>query len=579
MRLGADAIPALLVGLEELDWETRAFSASALAHVGTRAEAAALADAYDAETKFIESQRQIILAVSAIGAASSKDVLLRAADHADAGVRVAAVRGLGQLADKSLLAVLRKHAASEDLDIRYEALGALAQLEDKETIQALIDEAKATVANKKLERVDSLNQEDNGERYSHYLLGLALARSKDSAAQKIVVGAMLADKPWDHKSFLRMGAAEGLGRRAKIDGKAHPKLVSGISHKSNDVRVACSYAAGWAELPALVPKLVKALGDSQLDVRHNAVMALGRIPDAAAAKALSRAISDNAGEIRIGAVRALQGIDSPESTKLLLKVTRDGKYMIRVMAVRALRYRTEQDGVVAALSKSAKDSDYGVREQALASLAHHPDGEAVKAAIAGALKDRDYGVQTNACLGLARIADSADLRNDASTAKRVVFIYLEADQKRLEKAALECLDAVRPGGAVDPLIAGLGSAVEEQRRRANLALQTIGETSFAFKHDGPAKRPHRRNQALERMVEGEERRSPRTRRTGTGGDHGQAVRDRARPEVEGPRHRAAVRLDLLDGRPDPSREGTHRRDRSRTQRPATELARQHLHVS
>src|SRR5262245_46630611 len=59
--LGKDAVPAILISLEELDWETRAFAASCLADIRDPTAAGALADAYGKET-FVEAKRQYLIA-------------------------------------------------------------------------------------------------------------------------------------------------------------------------------------------------------------------------------------------------------------------------------------------------------------------------------------------------------------------------------------------------------------------------------------------------------------------------------------------------------------------------------------
>ncbi len=480
LEFGDDAIPALLIGLEELDWETRAFSASCLAAMHATGAAQEVARAYDAEKKYTEARRQYVMALDALGAPEGRDVLMAASDDDDAGIRLAAVRGLGRLRDPALAAHLTKFVDSKDLDLRYEALGALVAIGHEPSVKRLVAEAEALVATRQLERTDSAVELDNGDRYSHYLLGLALARSDAKPAARIVSNVVLMAKPWDHKAFLRMGAAEGLGRRSAEDGVTSEVLVKGISHRQDAVRVAASYGAGWARDAALVPKLAKALRDSQLDVKHNAVMALGRIATPDAVKVLTKAVTDKRGEVRIGAVRALAAIRTPASTAALLKAVRDEKYMIRVMAVRAAARRTTEDGVLKALLRAAKDADYGVREQAVAALSHHPIGDEVAAAIANALGDNDFGVRTNACLGLAAIANRSTIASNEAVVRRVVSVYISGKEKRLEKGALECLDALRSPYCIDPLIAALASDSEETRTRANLALQTVGETSRGF---------------------------------------------------------------------------------------------------
>lgn len=484
VAMGPDAVPATVLTLEELDWETRAFAASCLARLGDRSAAGALIDAYERES-YTEGKRQVLLALVALGAESAKDLYLEAAKSDDPGLRIAAVRGLGSLKDASLVDVLRPFSEQkDDLDVRYEALGSLLELDDEAARETLLSEARALVADRKLERVDSPVKQDNGDRYSQYLLGQALARGGGKEIDDILFKALLAEAPYDHKDFLRMGAAEGLGRRAAREGEVHPKLASGITDKDAKVRAACTFAAGWIGSEELTSSLIKNLGDTQLDVRHNCVVALGRIGSEDALKGLKKAIKDRDGEIRISAVRALGDILHPDATDALIKLARDDKYMIRVMAVRRLALRTTEAGVLKALERAARDKDYGVRAQALAALAHHPDGSQVVDAIVGGLDDKDFGVEANAMLGLAAIADTTDFAQHEKAISKAVDLYVSANEDRLYKAGKEFLDAARPPQAVEPLFGYLDDKSQTVRERAHLALMMMGDVSINYRPDG-----------------------------------------------------------------------------------------------
>jgi HEAT repeat protein len=481
---GADAVPALLVSLEEIDWETRAFAAGCLADIKAETAAGALADAFERET-FTEAKRQFVLAMATLKSPTTKPTLLKAAASEDDGLRIAATRGLAAFEDPQLKDALSKLASDQNLDIKYEARGGLAALHDAATVKGLVDEAKAMVKDRDIERVASKEIQDNGDRYAQYLLGLALARADEQKeVYNLISDVLTAEKPWDHKSFLRMGVAEGLGRRSALKGKVDPRLVSGMSHKEDSVRTACSYAAGWVGSAELLPKLKEALSDAQLDVRYNAVRALGRIGTPEAAKLLDRSLIDKAGEVRLGTVRSLGIVRGPEATKALLDALKDDKYVVRILAARHLAHRTAEEGVLDALQKAAKDKDYGVREQALAALAHHPDAPAVLPVIAQALDDQDFGVRTNACLGLAALGQASLGAADA-VGQSVATMYLGAKEPRLVRGADEALDAVRFPSAVPVLLDGLGSDTEETRRRANLALSKMGETGVGYDPSAP----------------------------------------------------------------------------------------------
>lgn len=479
VELGADALPALEIALDELDWETRAFAASCIGALGDPSLAAHLADAYPKE-EFVEARRQYVLAMGVLGAASSKETLLAAAEDDDTGIRLAACRALGRIGGEDVVQVLRRHITADDLDLRFEVLGGLAAAGDDAARESLLQQARNLVDDRKLRSTDSLVTEDNDDRYKHYLLALALARAADPEGDKMLFDAVLLEKPWDKKRFFRMGAAEGLGRRGAADPESMKKVAQGISHKKNEARVACSYAAGFMGHEDLVPRLERALGDSQLDVRANAVLALGRIPTAASADALRKALSDKDADVRLAAVRALKDNRTPVATDALVRAVKDDKFVLRVTACRALARRTAEPDVVETLTRAAKDPDYGVRAQAVASLAYHSDGAAVLDPVVAALDDVDHGVQANACLGLAKLRRVADVASRQDAARRGVDLHVNAVERKLLRASEEYIDAVRPPAAVPALILALDSKNDEVRRRANVLLMRIAETSMDF---------------------------------------------------------------------------------------------------
>jgi HEAT repeat protein len=483
---GSSAIPALFVALEETDWETRAFAASCLADIKDKSAAGSLGDAFGRE-KYGEARRQMMLAVAALEAETAIGTLVKALGDEEVGVRLAAMHGLVPVATADTAETIRKFEKDPDLDIRCAARCALARLGDEATISALVAEAAALVADKRAALVDSPVVEDNGDRYSQYLLGLALSYTGDKRAEKILVQALSATEPYAKKDFLRMGAAVGLGQQAARSGKIHPALLAGMSDKDGRVRIACTYGIGYVRSQEVVPRLLKTLGDSQMDVRYNAVTALGRIGSEEAAQGLRKALGDRADEVRVGTVRALGQVRNATATAALLQAVRDDKYMIRVLAARQLAWRTTEEGVLEAVTRAAADADYGVREAGLAALAHHPDGGAVLPTIVRGLDDLDFGVQANACLALAKLAPTTPaVTADDSAAKKGVAIHIRATQVKLVKASSEYIDAARPPGAVLPLIDALGSDVVETRKRANLLLLRISEKSgMGFDPEGP----------------------------------------------------------------------------------------------
>jgi HEAT repeat protein len=491
VAMGRAATPALLVALEEIDWEVRAFAAACFEEIRDPEALVALRTALPKE-KFVEARRRMVKALAALRLPDAEPSLAGAAADADVGIVLSAVRGIGALGRSESVPALRKHATATELDVRYEALGSLVALGDVEALDRLLAEADALVATKEARRYDDPNSQDYANRYQQYLVGLALSRSGEKRADSLLGDVLEAKKPWDKKTFLRLGAAEGLGRRVASGGALHPKLLKGLDHDEAQVRVACAYGLQFVGRPEVTGALVKALSDSQLDVRCNVVRALARVPSPDAAKALRKALRDRAGEVRVATVRALGTMDQEEATKALLEALADEKYVIRVIAARALGSRTAATGVVEALVKATGDPDYGVREQALASLSQawgQPD--AALPALWEGLKDPDPGVQASACLAVATLlsgvpADRALPPVDDAAVRRVLSILTDTDNDRLLRAAVEFFDSLRPPSAVQPLIAALAADKAEVRRRAHSVLQRMTETSRDYRFDAPA---------------------------------------------------------------------------------------------
>ena len=302
-ELGATAIPALLIGIDDPDWEIRAFAASTIAVIPQTDTAEPLMRAIGRET-FVEAKRQMVMALANARSEAARSVLETATGDKDPGVRIAAVRGVGQLGASA--DALRKFVSDADLDVRYEALGAMAAQGDQAAITELVRQAEKLVEDRDRARQVSGELADNGDRYGQYLLGLALARAQDPRAQRIVRAAVFGEKPWEHKDCLRMG----VGRRARPSrGSAGPdapeRSSRGVTH-ADDTKVRLGVrprASPWSRSPERVRRLVRALGDSQLDVRHEATVGLGRLPTPEAADALRKALSDRADEVRLATVR------------------------------------------------------------------------------------------------------------------------------------------------------------------------------------------------------------------------------------------------------------------------------------
>jgi len=236
--------------------------------------------------------------------------LVKALDHYDPAIRVAAARTIGRVRLTSAAGALLKAVNDSQPPVRFAAMRALGEIGDEQAVQALTEQ---------------LNFYAKGEGAFAALYGLArIAHPSSVPAFK----SRLADKD----PFLRRAAAEGLGRSGDTSEVSALEIGAG-NDASEPVRAAMAFAlqklgknyiprlvesldsskmapqiAGYLlELgPHIVPELVPHLQDPDPAIRGNTAQIIGALGGDAAAAALETLLKDRDRDVVQAATRALE---------------------------------------------------------------------------------------------------------------------------------------------------------------------------------------------------------------------------------------------------------------------------------
>lgn len=311
-------------------------------------------------------------------AAGAVGALIETLSDANAAVRLAAIKSLGQLGDPRAIAALSK-ALREDSDarVREAAAYALGEIDDSRAVAPLLEALKSErVGSVKEKIVHALGEIDDPAAVQGIIAVLkdsstqvrraavwALGELEDPSAVPALLGMVR-----DEDAEVRQHTAQALGdlkgntsatidalailsRDAIADVREHavnalgqmedPRtlgpLVAALKDANADVRSNAADAINNIDnLKQAPPALIEALTDPSRDVRKNAAQSLGSIGDVAAVPALKRMTTDPDTEMRRAAVEALSDIGGPEAIQVLMGMLKDSDPEVRRIAAEAL---------------------------------------------------------------------------------------------------------------------------------------------------------------------------------------------------------------------------------------------------
>lgn len=263
------------------------------------------------------SQVQLLSALGDRGDVAALPAVIAATKAANASVRIAALKGLGQLGDASIVMLLAEKAAATSGDEQKAAQESLYRLRGAgvdEAILAGIAEAEPKV---KVELISSL-----GRRNVYAGVNTLLKTAKD------------ADRKVRVESFKVLGAIARpdqlpalvdllINVKSSSDRTEAEKTVAVVAHKIKDKGRQAE--AVLAKLPSV----------KDIKSRSSLLSALGRIGDNSALPALRKELGSKEPDVRTAAIRALSAWPTPEPVPDLLKLAQGSKSQLhRILALR-----------------------------------------------------------------------------------------------------------------------------------------------------------------------------------------------------------------------------------------------------
>jgi HEAT repeat protein len=412
----------------------------------------------------------------------------------DAGVRVAAAKGLGLLRDEGALNPLIKAMEDRKPEVRTAVVQSLRQIGDTRAIPVLLDalrDANNNVRWHAATALTALGWRPNTN-MEFVLRAVALGQHEDAAAYGKEAVEFLVKALLDPTSPKRQAAATALGKIGDI--QAAKPLEVATEDDDGHVRAAAVEALSHIGGADAGPVILRRVRDKDPHVRASAVEALARMGDPRIIEPIAETLlTDGSWEVRKFSVEALGRIRHERGAELLCRALKDSDNDVRQTAANALGQIPDSRSIPP-LVLALKDENSSVRQAAKAALRQidrqwelSPGAHSVIPELEIALNDREYWVAQSAADTLAKINDmrqrqiepSAD--SDPAVQRQELAISLLVDtltdiDRDMRQAAAEALGRIVDDRVVAPLVAALDDRDEWVGRAAALALNHLNWT-------------------------------------------------------------------------------------------------------
>lgn len=335
---GNPAVEPLIGSLADPEREVRRQAAWALGEIRDGRAVEALAKALQDGDGFVRDAAGEALSKTGRGAVDS---LLAALDGQEAGVRIAAIRALGRIADQRAAERLAAFVKKGDSAVGRWAIWALGKIKDRRGVPALMDALQDDDPRTREFAAWALGE--TGEPAIGALiaaLGAERAETRDRAVHALGVIGQPAAAPLtaslkDANGFVRANAAQALGIIGCSD--AVPALLPLMKDENSLVRSRAAGALGKVAGAGGVEPLLAAFQDTEPEVRRCAAEGLGRAKDLRAVEALMTSAKDENPQVRQAAVAALGELGDKRAVAPAINALNDADRLVRLAAARALR--------------------------------------------------------------------------------------------------------------------------------------------------------------------------------------------------------------------------------------------------
>ncbi len=312
LKIGEPAVPYLIKALKNDDPGIRGGAARLLGEIEAEEAVIPLGELLGDPKTWVT--RSAVFSLGKIGSPAALPLLKKALGHFDPKVQEAALIGLDELQDQSVMPeIAALMVSSNDQYIRWQAMLVLQSMKEGSEITALLavlNDPKAT---------------GESRRNAAAILGELKVASAVPDLLKAV----------DAKDAgLRWRAIEALGKIGAQ--QARPAIEAKLADPDRDVQMFAIGALGRLGSEESLPALQKMLSSTSADVRKNTIRSLGRIGGTEAAKAIRGTLSDRDMYVRVMAVETLVDLNDTGAAEEIKLLASDQSPSVRSSVMYAL---------------------------------------------------------------------------------------------------------------------------------------------------------------------------------------------------------------------------------------------------
>lgn len=398
-----------------------------------------------------EPAAQTLLSVPADGVAA---VFRQALPESEGKPRVAIIKALGRLRDRSSVPILLKDAKSEDRSVRLAALYALANIGDPAASEAL---------------QEALNPDSRYEKALATGLYLVFLERLAEGGRRSQVASMCRElmeaRPKDE--HVQIASLTSLARI--LGPEAFDDLLTAMRSENNQIRITARGLAVTLPGEDATRRWIAGMMGRPAGERVDVLMILGDRADRAALPALLEAAKDPDETVRIAALEALGQMPDVSSIAGLIAALTGGTDKER-RAARASLGHIPGEAPVRALNEALAGADAGGRVEIVRCLAER--GPAVLPILFRTAQDNDESVRIGSLRAIGSLAEPnslpplVDLLREAKTGN---------ERRAAESAVLAvCRRIEDTEGRAEPLLSALEGAGPPSRSSLLGLLSRLG---------------------------------------------------------------------------------------------------------
>ena len=483
VRIGSEAVPALIDQLNDEDSDVRKFAVDILGLIrDERALEPLCQKLWDDGNNVVCSAAE---ALGEIGSASAVPHLIAACTKID-DVRLQAVEALGKIGDGSALPHLYESLKTDDPVVLYaviDAIGAIGKSESVAQLLPYLEQPDPTIAEACLSAIIGISLRNGGrldcdlplERFSGFLFDGIKRGNKEITeftfnrlshwyGSNVIRNLLDVIEYVDDEKFRRVADA-----LIEIGGPAVPLIVDKLRSADKDTKVRLLELLKHCPTYNITAELLRVVEDQAPEVRQKAAHLLGISGDVSAIPALKRLARDPNGHVRAAGFAAIGWLATEKDIDFIIAGLDDRYNDVREAAVGALII-IGGPKVVGKLTADLYHPDVDRQRLAVTALGWIGETEVIESLLR-ASNHPDAAIRKSAISSLARIGQIGSLEP--------IVLALNDENSAVRKAAVTALLALEGERAINHIKLLLDDPDVWVRYHAITAIAELGVSTNA----------------------------------------------------------------------------------------------------